>query len=136
MYEKEDVYLEEHMKNKELTSENSKLQLELAESEVSRARRRSIYYVIGIIGMYILYRIFIVNGTSLKTCGWYWIIDTTYWLLTTIVLNVVNHKICIEGILSFFSKKYKQKMISSFLDKMSSTNKMANNDSETNALVS
>lgn len=120
LYEKEDAYLEEHVKNNELTSENTKLQLELAESKVSSARRRSIYYVLGITSLYILYRIFIVNGTSLKACEWYWLIDTVYWLLTTIVLNVINHKICIDGIRSFFSKKYKQKMISSFLDEMSS----------------
>lgn len=115
MYEKEDVYLDEHMRNNKLTVENQQLYKDLAESHVSKARLRSILYIIGIIVLYGLYRAFIVDGTSLKTCSLYWLIDAVYWVVTTIVVNLINHKLFIEGLLSLFSKKYKQKMIAAFL---------------------
>ena len=115
MYEKEDVYLDEHMRNNILTVENQQLYKDLAESHVSKARLRSILYIIGIIVLYGLYRAFIVDGTSLKTCSLYWLIDAVYWVVTTIVVNLINHKLFIEGLLSLFSKKYKQKMIAAFL---------------------
>lgn len=120
MYEKEDVYLDEHMRNNVLAGENQQLSKDLAESHVSKARLRSALYIIGIVVLYALYRAIIVDGTSLKTCSLYWLIDAGYWIVTTIVINIIDHKLFIEGILSLFSKKYKQKMITAFLQNYSS----------------
>lgn len=120
MYEKEDVYLDEHMRNNELTVENQQLSKDLAESHVSKARLRSVLYIISVIVLYVLYRAFIVDGTSLKSSSLYWLIDAGYWIVTTIVINIIDHKLFIEGLLSLFSKKYKQKMVTTFLRDYSS----------------
>ena len=120
MFEKEDVYLEEHKRNNELTVENQQLNVELAESHVSKVRLWSILYFIGIILLYVVYRFFIVDGTQLKNCSFCWLIDAGYWIVSTIVINIINHQLLIKGFLSFFSKKYKQNLISNYLQDRSS----------------
>ena len=94
--------------------------VELAESHVSKVRLWSILYFIGIILLYVIYRFFIVDGTQLKNCSFCWLIDAGYWIVSTIVINIINHQLFIKGFLSFFSKKYKQNLISNYLQDRSS----------------
>lgn len=114
MYENENLYLEEHMKNNELNDENKKL---IAESNISKAQLRSVVYFFGIVVLYVLYRVIIVGGTSLKSWPLYWLIDAVYWVITTIVINLINHRLFWDGIISLFSNKHRQKMIANLLEK-------------------
>ena len=112
MYENEDLYLEEHMRNNKLAAENKMLS---AENKVSKAQLRGVLYVIGIVVLYVLYRVFIIGVTSLRTWQLNWIIDAIYWIITTVGINLFDHKLFLDGIVSLFSQKYRHKLISRFL---------------------
>ena len=118
MYENEDLYLEEHMRNNKLAAENKMLS---AENKVSKAQLRGVLYVIGVVVLYVFYRVFIIGGTSLSAWQLNWIIDAIYWIITTIGINLFDHRLFLDGIVSLFSQKHKQKMISRFLGEETAT---------------
>lgn len=118
MYENEDLYLEEHTRNNKLAAENKMLS---AENKVSKAQLRGVLYVIGIVVLYVLYRVFIIGVTSLRTWQLNWIIDAIYWIITTIGINLFDHKLFLDGIVSLFSPKYRHKLISRFLGEETAT---------------
>jgi hypothetical protein len=98
--------------NKKLMDGNTELKIN---SEISNMRLCGVVYLLIVLGIYFFYRFVIQKPLANYSNVLDNIVQFTYWILTTIVVNFINHWYCIKGLLSFvIPKRIKRALASQF----------------------
>ena len=96
---------ENRQKDEELSRLRDKEVEQKAMTELYKMRAWGLAYQIFVIGLYVIYRLFIV-GNVLQLIGWWSVAaDVIYFILTVVVVNLLSHSYCLKGLRSFVCKK-------------------------------
>lgn len=96
---------ENRQKDEELSRMRDKEILQKAMTDLYKMRAWGLAYLIFVIGLYAIYRLFI-EGNVLQLSGlWSAAVDVIYFFLTVVVANLLSHSYCLKGLLSFVCKK-------------------------------
>lgn len=105
---------ENRQKDEELSRLRDKEVEQKAMTELYKMRAWGLAYLIFVIGIFVIYRLFI-DGNVLQLSGW-WLagVDVIYFFLTLVVVNLLSHSYCLKGLLSFV---YKEKILKQLIEK-------------------
>ncbi|MBR6104669.1 MAG: hypothetical protein IKP81_06400 [Paludibacteraceae bacterium] len=114
----EESYLETKSENEELKRNNLNLEADLLdikiENKIIKRRLSSVLYIFIIIAVYIFGVKFVPTDIN-DELGY--VISLLYWLLTTVIVNWVNHWYFLDGLVSFVNKKRIKEKIKNELSK-------------------
>lgn len=104
---REEVYLDEHKQNEELTESNMNLKKELISSKVEgmiqKHRFYGVIYLICFVFLYIFTLRFVPENPS---TFWGYVIHFVCWLLSTVCVNWFTHSVCLDGLVSILKKDF------------------------------
>lgn len=96
---------ESRQKDEELSRMRAKDVEQKAITELYKMRVCGLSYLIFVICLYVIYRLFIV-GNVLQLIGWRSVVaDLIYFILTVVVASMLSHNYCLKGLWSFICKK-------------------------------
>ena len=96
---------ESRQKDEELSRMRAKDVEQKAITELYKMRVCGLAYLIFVICLYVIYRLFIV-GNVLQLIGWRSVVaDLIYFILTVVVASMLSHNYCLKGLWSFICKK-------------------------------
>ena len=96
---------ENRQKDEELLRMRDKEVEQKVMTDLYKMRAWGLAYLIFVIGLYAIYRLFI-EGNVLQLSGWWSAaVDVIYFFLTVVVTNLLSHSYCLKGLWSFVCKK-------------------------------
>lgn len=118
--EREDYYLqvaeENRQKDEELKIMRHNQAVQKAMTELYKMRVWGLVYLFFVIALYLLYRFVLVRNVFQLSGWWAFLLDFVYFILTVIVVNLLSHNYCLNGLWSFI---YKKKIFKELIEKNS-----------------